>query len=462
MSAHSHPTTDLGVLRSALHGEVHGPDDPGYAGAARAWNLAVEQRPALVVVAEDVADVATTVAYARGAGLRVAPQSTGHCAGPLGDLSRTVLLRMGALRSIDVDPVARRVRVGAGARWDEVVFCCEGVGLAPLAGTSPAAGVAEALGGGVGWLARLHGLACNSVTGVELVTADGAVKWVDAHHEPDLFWAVRGGGGNFGVVTVIELALFRAPEIYAGVLLWPGERAAEVLGAWREWVRTVPDEVTSIARLLRRPARAGGTGSEPPRGRWLVAVEVACVGDETSGRALVRSLRDLAPERDTLEITGPMGLLRLHGDPVDPTPCVVEHALLGELTSAGLDALLAVAGPGSGSPQASVELRHLGGALAQAPAGAGALAAVDAGFLCTTAGVPSNPDDARRLTAHAAVVLRALAPWTPGRTSLDFAERATDTRTAFPAETHRRLRRIRAQVDPTGLLHPNHPIDPAV
>jgi len=459
MSAHSHPTTDLGVLRDAVSGDVHEPRDPGYADAARAANLTVDQRPALVVVAEDVADVAMTVDFARGAGLRVAPQGTGHGAGPLGDLSHSVLLRTGALRSIDVDPVARRVRVGAGARWDEVVFCCEGVGLTPLAGTSPDVGVAGcALGGGLGWLARLHGLACNSITGVELVTADGAVTWVDAHHEPDLFWAVRGGGGNFGVVTVIELELFRAPEIYAGVLSWPWERAAEVLGAWREWVRTVPDEVTSVARLLPLERDA----LEPLRGQRLVAIEIAYVGDEASGRALLQPLRDLAPALDTLEITGPMGLLRIHRDALGPPPGVAEHALLGELTSAGLDALLAVAGPGSGSPQVSVELRHLGGALAQQPAAAGAVATVDASFLCATAGTPAGPDDERRLAAHTAVVMRAVAPWTPGRTSLDFAERATDTRTAFPAETHRRLRRIRGQVDPTGLFHPNHPIDPAV
>ena len=460
MSATSTDQPDIDILRTALTGDAHLPGTPEYDTAGQAWNLTVHQRPALVVEAADARDVAMAIDHARRHGLRVAPQGTGHGAASLGDLSGTLLLRTGRMRSIAVDPVARRARVGAGALWDEVVFSCEGAGLTPLAGSSPDVGVAGyALGGGIGWLARLHGLASNSITAVELVTADGRVRRVDARHEPDLFWAVRGGGGNFGVVTAIELELFRAPEIYAGSLFWPWEQATAVLGAWREWIRTVPDEVTSIGRLLQLPPIP--ELPEPLRGRRLVAVEIAFAGSEEDGRALLAPLRALAPEIDTMEITGPTGLLGLHGDPVGPSAGIVDHALLGELTHAGIDALVAVAGPGSGSPLVSVELRHLDGALAQAPAGAGALATVDASFLAATVGVPMAPGDARAITRHAGAVLRALSPWSGGRTYLNFSERVTDTRTMFPAETHRRLSRIRAQVDPDGLLHANHVIDPA-
>ena len=199
-------------------------------------------------------DVVSVVNAARELGLRVAPQSTGHNAGPLGDLDGTILLKTSAMRDVQIDPVARVARVEAGAMWMDVTPAAAEHGLAALAGSAPDVGVAGyTLGGGLSWLARSHGLAANSVVAIEVVTADGVLRRVDETHEPELFWALRGGGGSFGVVTAIEFRLYPITEVYAGVLFFPLDRAAEVLEAWRQWLPSVPDSVTSVGRILRFP-----------------------------------------------------------------------------------------------------------------------------------------------------------------------------------------------------------------
>ena len=221
----------------------------------QAWNLAADQRPALVAFPESADDVVAIVELRPPHGLRVVPQGTGHNATPLGSLEDMVLLqhRRGCAASI-IDADGRRARVAAGTLWLEVTAPASEHGLAPLAGSSPDVGVVGySLGGGVGWLGRKHGLAANSVLAIELVTADGRLRRVDADHDPDLFWALRGGGGSFGVVTAMEIALYPLPELYAGAMFWPWERSAEVMHAWREWTRTAPDEVTSSARIMQMP-----------------------------------------------------------------------------------------------------------------------------------------------------------------------------------------------------------------
>jgi len=242
------------TLRAAIAGEVFVPGEAGYDQARQAWNLAVDQRPSVVVAAESPADVAHAVRFAGAHGMRIAPQGTGHGAEPLESLQGAMLLRTARMRSVRVDPAARSVRAEAGAVWQDVTVPAGQHGLAALAGTSPNVGVTGyILGGGIGWLARRYGLAANSVTAAEIVTPDGNLARADADREPDLFWAVRGGGGSVGVVTALEMRLYPVRELYAGVLFFPIDRSAEVLHAWRAWTGTVPDEVTSIGRILRLP-----------------------------------------------------------------------------------------------------------------------------------------------------------------------------------------------------------------
>jgi FAD/FMN-containing dehydrogenase len=231
-------------LRERLQGEYVTPEDAHWDEARLAWNLAVDQRPSAVAIPETAEDVAEVVRFARANGLGVAGQSTGHNAHPLAEgLDHTVLMKTHRMRDVEVDPTARVARAGGGALWMDVTGAASEHGLAPLAGSSPDVGVTGySLGGGISWLGRRYGLAANSVVAIELVDAEGQLIRADAGENPDLFWALRGGGGSFGIVTAIEMALYPVKEVYAGWLVFPMERGAEVLGAWREWIEKVPDE----------------------------------------------------------------------------------------------------------------------------------------------------------------------------------------------------------------------------
>src|ERR687891_2325038 len=232
-------------LADAFTGAIVRPGDPDWDDARSAFNLLLDQHPAAVAFPSDAQDVAAAVAYARAAGLRVAPQATAHNQGPLGDMPNTLLLNVSGLQEVHVDPAAQRVRVGAGVKWDRVAPRLSAHGLAGLHGPSPDGGIpGYSLRGGMGWLARKYGLQTNSVTAMELVTADGRAVRVDAGNEPELFWALRGGNGNFGLVTAIEFAVYPVENLYAGVMFFPFERAGEVLHAWSEFLPTLPDELT--------------------------------------------------------------------------------------------------------------------------------------------------------------------------------------------------------------------------
>ncbi|MCU1677137.1 MAG: linked oxidase domain protein, partial [Frankiales bacterium] len=346
----------LAALRASCGGAVHFPGEPGYDAARRPWNVAVDQRPAAVAYPGDAAEVAAVVRAARAAGLRVAPQGTGHNAGPLGDLSGAVLLRTSALSEVTIDRLERRARVGGGVLWADVVEAAAAHGLAALHGSSPDVGVAGySLGGGMGWYARRHGLQTNSVTAIELVTADGTLVRTDAGNEPDLFWALRGGGGNFGVVTALEFELLPIETAYAGWLVWDWTHAAEVLDAWVTWTTTCPDVATTSLRILQLPP----IDAVPPplRGRRIVAIDGAVLAGDDDARALLAPLRALGPDLDTFSRMAAIDLGRLHGDPEGPTPAVSDAAMLGPLPAQARAAFVAAAGPSSGSSLTIAELR---------------------------------------------------------------------------------------------------------
>src|SRR6516164_3843627 len=207
------------TLQAAIAGEVFVPGAAGYDQARQAWNLAADQRPSVVVFTESAADVVQAVRFARAQGIRIAPQGTGHGAEPLEPLDGAMLLRTSRMRGVRVDPATRTARAEAGAQWQDVTVPAGEDGLAALAGSSPGVGVTGyTLGGGLGWLARRYGLAANSVTAAELVTPDGDLVRADAGHEPDLFWAVRGGGGSVGVVTALQMRLYPVRDLYGGAL----------------------------------------------------------------------------------------------------------------------------------------------------------------------------------------------------------------------------------------------------
>jgi FAD/FMN-containing dehydrogenase len=451
---------EVETLGARIRGDVVGPADPGYDQARQAWNLSADQRPAFVALPETADDVVEIVGYARRHGLRIAPQGTGHNAVPIVWDGDTVLLSTVRMRGVVIDVPGRRARVAAGTLWLEVTAPASEHGLAPLAGSSPDVGVVGySLGGGISWLARKHGLSANSVLAIELVTADGRLRRVDAEHDADLFWALRGGGGSFGVVTAMEIALYPLPELYAGAMFWPWERSSEVMHAWREWTETAPEEVTSSARILQLPPIP--EIPEPLRGRSFVTIDAAVIGNRAFGAGVIQALRDLAPEIDTFDMVAPVALSRLHNDPEEPMPGMAEHRLLGSLPAAAIDAFVAAAGPGSGSPLLLAEIRHLGGALGVAKPGSGATAKLDAAYLLFGAGVSATPELVAALEAALPAFKAALAPWDAGRGYLNFEENAVDSKLFYDELTHRRLSRVKAQVDPRDMFRSNHPIAPA-
>src|ERR671910_743457 len=409
--------TCLSQLRSRLGERVIGAQDPGWNEARRAWNLAVDQRPAAVAIPESAQDVVAVVEVARERGLRVAPQGSGHSAAPRGSLERSVLVDMSGMNAVEIDPDRGRARLQAGAQWQHV--------------TGPAA---------------------------EVVTADGRRLRADSGSEPDLFWALRGGGGSFGVVTALELQLFPVRELYAGVLFWPQERAAEVLEGWHGWTAGVPEEMSSLGRLLNLPPLE--QIPEPLRGRSFVVLEAAWLGDEASGSEQLAPLRELGPERDTFATIAPPGLAALHMDPPEPVPGASDGMLLGDFSAAAISAMVDAAGPGTDSPLLSIEVRHLGGAAGRADPEHGALAAIEAPYTLFAVGMAAVPEMKQAVLQRLDQVQAALAPWDAGRL-MNFTERSAHTGRMFDDEVYRRLREIKSRYDPDNIIQANHEISPS-
>jgi FAD/FMN-containing dehydrogenase len=451
--------TPFTALSARMTGRVVTPSDPDWDVTRQVFNLAMDLRPTAVALPRDVNDVIAAVEYADAHGLRVAPQATGHNADALGSLDEVLLVDVRELQNVSIDPGARRVRVGAGVKWERVVPQLSELGLAALHGSSPDVGIAGySLGGGMGWLARKHGLQTNSVTAMELVTAEGRAARVDAENEPELFWAIRGGNGNFGLVTAIEFAVYPVDSLYAGVMFFPFERAGEVLHAWTELLPTLPDELMTWAKLMQFPDAPDVP--EAVRGGSFTVIFGAFLGSEDEGQALLRPVRDLGPAVDTFAIVPPATLGDMAMDPPDPLPFVSTTALLGDLPGAGVDELVSAAGPGSGSPLAMVELRHMGGALARRSPGAGARATLPGSIAMLSLGVPEDEASAATAKTYLESVDRAVLPYHTGDYP-NFVMEPADASSFFDADTWTRLREAKALYDPNDLFEGNHHIPPA-
>ena len=432
--------------------------------ARRAWNLAVDQEPAAVVIPESAEDVVAAVELALERGQRLAAQGTGHAAAPLrapGPLGDTILLKTERMRRVAIDPDARVARVGAGVVWSEVVAAAAEHGLAALAGSAPSVGVVGyTLGGGISSLGRKHGLACNSVEAVELVTPDGGQVRADRDSEPDLFWALRGGGGSFGAVTAMELRLFPVAEAYAGSLWWPIERGDEVWHAWAELTRSdPPDELTTCGRYLRFPPLP--EIPEPVRGGSFAVVEVIWLGEPAEADELLAPLRALGPVSDTIVTMPARELGSVHLDPEEPAPNVTDGLTFADLPPEAIDDLVRVAGADSGISLLAVEVRHLGGELGRSRPDSGALASIEAPYLLTAAGITPTPALASEAATQIGSVRSAMEPWLARQMNLNFAETPRDPSTFWTAQAYERLRRIKTATDPGDLMRSNHPVPPA-
>ncbi len=451
--------SDLSGL--SIAGRVATPTDSDWDEARLAWNLAADQQPTAVAFVESVDDVAKVVGFAGQNGLRVAGQGTGHGAVALGSLEDAILIKTERMRGVEVDAEARTARVDAGVLALELGEAAQQHGLCSLPGSSPDVGVTGyTLGGGLSWLGRRHGFACNRVTAIELVAADGEPRRVDADNDPDLFWALRGGGGGYAIVTALQVSLLPIAEVYAGALLLPAEVGADAVRAYRDWAATVPDEVTSIVRFLRPPPVPDVP--EPLRDRRLLTLGAACVGSQADGEAMIAPLREIGePIMDTFGQIPAAGLSRIHMDPEVPVPGLGHHALIGELSDAAIDAFVGAEGPEAGSPLLLAELRHLGGALGRPAENGGALSKIDAAFVMLGVGLPMTPELGPAMEGHLDELHGAMQPWASDGGYFNFAERPCDVEAILPSETCSRLAEVKRSWDPDGMILANHALAPA-
>ncbi|MFG1943187.1 FAD-binding oxidoreductase [Nonomuraea sp. NPDC048826] len=420
----------MNTLRNMIKGNLWLPGDAGFDEARTPWNLS-DQRVAAVVEAAGPDDVAATVGHAALHGLSVTTQGTGHGAATADGV---VLLRTHRLDSVEItDGVAR---VGGGAKWGAVLSAAGPLGLTGIAGSSPVVGVTGyTLGGGLGWFSRKYGLATADVLAADVVDASGAQVRVTAESDPELFWALRGGGGDFGVVTALEFALRPAPVLYGGRMMWPAERAPEVLAAFREVTADAPEELTVWFDLLKFPDGPG-----------FVTIDSTYLGEHPGD--LLRPFDAIGGAiSDTRAVMPVADLGTICDEPTDPTPSKGRAELLTGLD----DAVAAILLDDPIEPMLSVQVRHLGGALAR-PSG-GAAGPYTEPYLVYMVGLPI-PGTPERMDA----LSKALVPHTSGRKPYTMLHGGEQAASAFDAETLARLHDLKRARDPHGVIRANHPI----
>jgi FAD/FMN-containing dehydrogenase len=453
--------TDFSGL--AIAGRVATPDDADWDQARMAWNLAADQHPEAVALVESADDVAATVRFAAANDLRVTAQGSGHGALSLRPLEGTILIKTERMRGVEVDADAQTARVQAGVLSLELAEAAGAKGLASLPGSSPDVCVTGyTLGGGLSWFGRRYGFACNRLRAVELVTADGEARTVDGENEPDLFWALRGGGGSHGIVTALHLNLVPIADVYGGALLFPAEVGAEGMRAYRDWAAGVSEDVTSTVRFLRPPDIPDVP--EFLRGKALLAIDAACIGDQAGGEAAIAPLREIGePILDTFGQIPAAALSHIHMDPEQPVPGLGHHRVLRELPDEAIDAFVGVAGPDSGTPLLLTELRQLGGALGRPDPDGGALSHLDADWVMYGVGMVMGPEMAEAVSAGLDRMDEAMAPWAADGGYFNFADRPCDSDAILPPDVCSRLVEVKRKWDPDGRIVGNHAValDPA-
>ena len=449
---------DAAILADDVAGPVLRPGEPGFAEETAAFQLALSHRPAVAVGATSAADVQAAVVFAETMGLAVAVLNTGHGAAVSAD--GAVLINTRRMTGVTIDAEEMTARVEAGVRWQQVVDAAAEMSLAPIAGSSPLVGVVGYhLGGGLSpVLGRPLGYAADHVRSLDVVTADGRLRHVTAEHEPELFWALRGGEGNFGVVTAIEFDLFPVTTFYGGGLYFEGEDAAAVLRAYQSFVQDLPDQLSSSVLLIRTPDLP--EIPEPVRGKLVVHVRIAHLGSEEEGARLIAPLRAAAPV--LIDYVGEMpftAIASIHNDPTDPLPTYQRTAMLPDLAPAAVERLLELVGPRAADPVMAVEIRHLGGALARSPKIPNPVGNRDAAFSLFAVDLP-GPNGVAATEAALDAVIEGMRPWTTGGRCLNFmgaADTAPESvRTAYTPQSYERLLAAKRRFDPENIFRINH------
>jgi FAD/FMN-containing dehydrogenase len=444
--------TDIALdeLRLRLNGGVYQPGDPEYADTCTLFNSMIDRRPALVAQCAAPDEVASALAFARRHELPVAVRAGGHSVAGLSLVDDGLVIDVRGMSDIAVDPDRRVARVGAGARWAELDRATQAHGLATTGGRVSSTGVAGlTLGGGSGWLERKHGLACDNLLAVELVTAAGEFVRASADEQPELFWALRGGGGNFGVATAFEFQLHPlAGEVYAGLGLYPVERGRELMAIYRDVMLSSPEELSLAFVYLTAPAEEDIP--EHLHGKLMVAIAGMHAGPVEEGERLIGAFA--APEVDFF---GPMPYAEFQCM-IDDAPgyrnyWTAEHLL--DLPDVAIDAIARRAEQLPPGP-AQLFMVSWGGAVARVTEDESPLAGRDARFVVHPFALWDDPADDERLIAWARAFREDLAEYATGVTYLNFVgdEGPARVRSAYGPGSYERLSRIKAEWDPENVF----------
>ena len=455
----------LESLRASLRGQLVVPSDQAYEDARRVWNASVDRHPAVIARCSGLVDVVRAVGFAHERDLVVAIRGGGHNVAGYGTCDRGLVIDLAPMRGISIDLAQRTIRVEAGATWGDVDHETQAFGLATTGGLVSTTGIAGyTLGGGFGWLMRKHGLACDNLLAVELVTAGGRVLRASTDENEDLFWGLRGGGGNFGIVTAFEFRLHPVgPWVIAGAIFFPGESAGDLLRFYRDWVQEAPDGLTTAVNLaIAAPAPML---PEEIHGRRMAIVSGCYAGDLDDGVKAFRRLKEFGTP--IADLIGPMRYTRMQSL-VDTEWTAGSHNYFKSCSLPGLDdraieALLR-AHEQMASAEARIQLYHFGGAVARVPRDVTAFGQRDAGFLLNAAARWTNPAESDIHIGWARELHAAMAPFATGGVYVNFLgdEGHERIKAAYGERTYGRLVDLKRSYDPTNFFRLNQNVPPGL
>jgi FAD/FMN-containing dehydrogenase len=456
----------LAELRTRMLGPVISPADPGYENARRIWNGAIDMHPALVLRCSGVADVITGVQFACSEGLPVAIRGGAHSVAGLSTCDGGVVLDLSAMTAVRVDPRNRRALAQGGTTWRRFDHETQAHGLATTGGLVSSTGIGGfTLGGGIGHLVRKYGLACDNLLSAEMVTAEGELVRASEDQNADLLWALRGGGGNFGVVTELEFALHPVgPVVLGGAVFYPGQQAAQVLASWRDAVAGAPDDLTTLVDLTTAPPAPFLPADL--HGTKVAIVSVCWAGAVEDGEDVVGRLRTLgSPLADLL---GPIPYVALQ-QLVDPMygPGAANYftsAFLDELPDPAIETLADAHRRSAGLPATNeLHVHQLGGAMARTAPGATAFSQRQPPYLLNCIARTPTAEGFEANRAWARATRDSMARFGPGQMYVNFTGDADQekVRASYPADTYARLAAVKARYDPANRFRFNHNIRPA-
>jgi FAD/FMN-containing dehydrogenase len=442
------PVSLAQALRAQIKGEVFTPEDEAYGQARLTWNRSIDQYPAVIVMAKNARDVVQAVRLAHEFDMEVAVQGTGH--GVPRPANDCLLIVTSKMKGLSIERESQTAWIEAGVEWGEVLDAAQKVGLAPLLGSSPNVGVVGyTLGGGMGWLARRYGLAADSVLLFEIVTPDGRLVRASQDENEELFWAIRGGGANFGVVTGMQIRLYPVTTVFGGSLIYPIEVAKHVIQRYREWAAILPDEFTTSIIIMRFPPLP--SVPEFLQGKAVVMVHGCYCGPLEQGEALMQTWKTLPePIANTFRAMPFSEVATISNDPLQPMPGASASETFYELSDEMMDVVLRYIASGP-SPISMAEFRQGGGAIDKADRKANALDSRFIGFYMHAGGLVPTPEARQAFLAYARKFQQELQPYATGRLYLNFmgvheaAERSQD---AYLSASYDRLRELKAKYDP--------------